>query len=254
MNCDQVSRLLITGKPLPDQAREHLVSCQICSHLAAYDIGIKDAKIDSGLEQQIIATITKDLKPVQVVLPLWCYLLSIMGATAFVATMGIYILGIAGWAADTSFQQTYFVLCLITAVTISASTLVRVVFPGAMLLLGPLVVVLLATVPSAVGVLTYPLTYYSGFARAVAACLFIGLGHATVAAAVVLVIIRRAIFIRQAPAIALTALVGGITGMTVLFVFCPHRDLGHIALAHTTVPIVAAALGGRLGRVLNLNQ
>ena len=42
--------------------------------------------------------------------------------------------------------------------------------------------------------------------------------------------------------------------MTVLFVFCPHRDLGHIALAHTTVPIVAAALGGRLGRVLNLNR
>ena len=63
-----------------------------------------------------------------------------------------------------------------------------------MLLFRPLVVVLLATVPSAVGVLTYPLTYYSGFARAVAACLFIGLGHATIAAAVVLFIIRRAYY------------------------------------------------------------
>jgi hypothetical protein len=252
MNCDQVCRLLITGKPLPDGAREHLVSCQICSQLAAYNPGVKDATIDPRLEQQIIATITKDLKPVQVVLPSWCYLLSVMGAAAFVATIGIKIFGIAGWAADTSFQQTYFVLCLIIAVAISASTLVRIVFPGAMLLLSPLMVVLLATVPSGVGVLTYPLTYYSGFARAVAACLFIGLGHATVAAAIVLFIVRRAIFVGQAPAIAMTALVGGITGMIVLFVFCPHRDLGHIALAHTTVPIAAAVLGGCLGRVLSL--
>jgi hypothetical protein len=250
MNCDRVCRLLITGKPLPNQAREHLVSCQICSHLAAYDLGIKDATVDPRLEQEIIATITKDLKPVQVVLPLWCYLLFIMGAMALVAGMGIKILGIAGWTADTSFRQAYFVLCLIIAVAISASTLVRVVFPGGMLLLSPLVGVLLATVPSAVGVLTYPLTYYSGFARAVAACLLIGLGHATVTATLVLFIIRRAVFVGQAPAMAMTALVGGIAGMIVLFVFCPHRDLGHIALAHTTVPILAAGIGACLGRVL----
>lgn len=251
MNCDQVCRLLIAGKPLPDQARQHLVRCQICSQLATYDPGVKDATINPRLEQQIIATITKDLKPVKVVLPPWCYLLSIMGATAFVAAIGIKILGIVGWATDTSFQRTYFVLCLITAIVISASTLVRVVFPGAMLLLSPLVVALLATVPSAAGVLTYPLRYYSGFGRAIAACLFIGLGHATVAAVVVLVIIRRAVFVAQPRATAMTALVGGITGMVVLFAFCPHRDLGHIALAHTTVPLVAAALGGYLGRALS---
>jgi hypothetical protein len=250
VNCDQVCLLLIAEKPLPDEAREHLASCPICSQLARDNSGIEDAKPDPRVEQQIIATITKDLKPVHVVLPLWCYLLSIMGATSLVAAMGIKILGIAGWAADTNFQQTYFVLCLITAVGISASTLVRVVFPGAMLLLSPLVVVFLATVPSAVGVLTYPLTSYPGFARAVAACLFIGLGHATVGAAVVLFVIRRAVFVAQPQAIAMIALIGGLTGMIVLFVFCPHRDLGHIALAHTTVPILAAVIGGCLGRAV----
>ena len=255
MNCDQVCRLLIAGKPLPDEAREHLASCQICSCVAAYEPGdVKDPLIDARVEQQIIATITKNLRPVQVVLPLWCYVFLIMGATACVAAIGIKILGIAGWVADTSFQKTYFVICLTAAVVISASTLVRLVFPGALLLLSLPVVILLAIVPSAVGVLTYPLTYYSGFIRAVAACLFIGLGHAAVAAAFVLFILRRAVFAAQAHATAMTALVGGLTGLMVLFVFCPHRDLGHIGLAHATVPVVAAALGGCLGRALRWSR
>ena len=44
------------------------------------------------------------------------------------------------------------------------------------------------------------------------------------------------------------ALAGGLTGMAVLYVFCPHRDLWHFLLGHAPVPLAATALGAWIGR------
>jgi hypothetical protein len=88
-------------------------------------------------------------------------------------------------------------------------------------------------------VLLYPAVFYDHFAKAVGACLAIGFAHTAIVSAVVIGVVRRGDLARSPTMFTAIVLPGSLAGFAVLFFFCPHRDLGHIGLAHATVPLAA---------------
>jgi len=248
MNCDQVTRLITAGACLPEGARQHLETCPLCSYLAA--IPHRELAADTAIEQRIVAAITTGLKPVRPLAPPWLYMLGTVAAAGLVAVIGIRILGSAGWGADSIAQRSYFAACLAGGIAICVMNISKLMVPGALLVVSPRMTTLLATSCLAAGALLYPASYYEHFWRAAAACLTIGLGYAVLTCGLTFWIVRRGAFLSRPAAISALALLSALTGVLVLFVFCPHRDLGHFFLGHATVPVVATALGAWLGRTL----
>jgi Negative regulator of sigma F len=246
MNCDQVARLIDARTPLPEQAREHLRNCPLCAYLAA--IPQRGEELASGVEGRIVAAVTTGLKPVRPLAPAWLYTLAMMAAAAMVAAIGIRMLGSAGWGGDSVAQRSYFAAFLAAGIVVCALNISRLMVPGALLVLPTRMTLLLAISCLAAGALLYPASYYVHFWRAAAACLSIGLGYAIVACGLTFWIVRRGAFLSGPATISATTLLSALTGVLVLFVFCPHRDLGHFFFGHTTVAVAAAVLGAWIGR------
>lgn len=248
MNCARLSSLLAAGAPLSGEAREHLSHCPICSKLSTIGDRMEAPPIDTAAEQRIIAAITADLAAVRPVAASWRYVLALLAAAIFAAALGIGLLGAAGWRADTLVQRAWFTASLGAGMTAAAVLLSRLMIPGALLPLSTRAAAVLAVSFVAAGALLYPAAYYHHFERAAAACLGIGLAQAAAAGALALWVLRRGAFLSRPDAAAALALLGGLTGVLVLFVFCPHRDLGHFTLGHSPVPIAAMALGAWIAR------
>jgi hypothetical protein len=241
MNCEQVSRIIASKGPLSVEAVEHIRTCGSCSALAA---------LDPRTEQAIIDRITADLGPVQPLQAAWTYMIATMVGVLFVASAGIAIMGVAGWTLDSAVQRTYFVSVLAAGVLVSAALLARLMIPGELLAFSPRAIITALAVSLGMGVLLYPLIHYDGFGRAVAACVAIGLTHAVLGCALAYWIVRRGAFLARVQTGATIGFLGGLAGLVVLFVFCPHRDLGHFALGHTSVPSIAALAGAACARGL----
>ena len=112
----------------------------------------------------------------------------------------------------------------------------------------PMTIIMLALVCGVVGAALYPPASYDHFARAVAACFLIGLAQATVVCSPAFFVLRRGAPVSPQWMGATVVLVGGLTGMIVLYVFCPHRDLGHVLLGHAPMPAAVTAIGAWIGR------
>jgi hypothetical protein len=119
--------------------------------------------------------------------------------------------------------------------------------PGASHVFRPGLTIVLGILGVGAGALLYPSGYYEQFVRAVAACVSIGLTQAVVVSAVAFVIVRRGAFPRRREMTSMIGFLGGLSSIVILYVFCPHRDLWHFSLAHTTVPVATAVVGGWIG-------
>jgi hypothetical protein len=248
MNCRQVANILCEGTRLPLEAQEHLRACRSCAQLAGLGDLLDAAGVDPAVEDRIIKTITTDMAAVDPVGPMWRHALAISVAAIAVAGVGMQTLGSAGWDADSSLQRGYWTALLAVGLLASAIAAARLMTPGSLLLATPGRTIQLSIVGIAAGALLYPPGHYDHFLRAAGACLSIGLGHAAVTCALTFLVVRRGAFVWRPEMMSILALLGGLTGLVVLYVFCPHRDLGHFSLGHTTVPISATALGIWIGR------
>jgi hypothetical protein len=248
VNCSQFAKLLAAGTALQGEGMDHLRACPTCSELAGIGDWMEGPASDPAVESRIIGAITTGLRPVDPLAPAWQYVLATLGLLVTVAAAGILVLGSAGWAADSILQRVYFAACLGGGILASAAAIAQLMIPGAFLLLTPARTIALGIVCTAAGALLYPAIHYDHFVRAIAVCIFIGLGHAAVACSLTLLVVRRGVFVSRLDMISMVALAGGLTGMAVLYVFCPHRDLGHVLLGHTPVPVAALAIGAWFGR------
>jgi hypothetical protein len=120
--------------------------------------------------------------------------------------------------------------------------------PGALFPVTPVKLTVLLSTSLGIGVLLYPPAFYDQFSKAVGACLAIGLAHAAIVSIAVIGIVRRGDLARGPTMFTAIVLPGSLTGVAVLFAFCPHRDLGHIGLAHATVPLAAMVIALWLAR------
>ncbi len=242
MNCDQACLWMASGRPPTPELLEHLRSCAACSELNEIGAMTPEAAVNPATEQRIVAAITSGLAAVRPLAPAWVYVLALVAASLLVVAVGASLLGLAGWKADTPAQRVWFTAGLAGGIALCAVMISRLMVPAALLPVPLRVPMLVSAILLGAGSFLYPLAYYDHFARAVVTCLSIGLGHAIVLSAIVFWIVRRGEFLSRAQVVVTVAFTGGLTGAAVLFFFCPHRDLGHIGLAHLTVPFAAAAL------------
>jgi hypothetical protein len=248
MNCDQFSECLAAGTPVQAEEMEHLRTCPTCSELVAIHNWMEAPASNPDVESRIIGAITTGLTGVDSLAPAWQYVLATLGVVVIVAANGVLMLGSAGWVADSILQRTYFTACLGGGILVAAAAIAQLMIPGAFLLLTPARIIALGILCTAAGGLLYPAIHYDHFERAVAACISIGLAHAAVACSLTFLVVRRGAFLSRLEMSSMVALAGGLTGVAVLYVFCPHRDLGHFLLGHTPVPVAAIAIGAWIGR------
>lgn len=252
MTCRDIAKLLARTEPLPQAAAEHLRTCESCRLLVGVPPPYSGStSIGTELEQRLIAIVSDDLVSVRPLSSPRVYAVTLLAATAVVVACGVAFLGIRGWLATSVTQKLYFAFLLTAGIGICAASLSQLMFPGALprIRTGLLSALVIAAVLAA-GAL-YPLFGYTHFARAVATCFSIGMGHAAVVSAAAVYILRRGTVLSLHAAAALSGLLGGLTGLSVLFIFCPHLDAGHYLLAHATVVIACAALAPAIVVILD---
>jgi hypothetical protein len=206
--------------------------------------------LDPATERRIVDAITKGLEPVRPLGPSWRYVLAIVAAAVLIAVIGIWMRGTQGWSVDTLAQKSYFTAALAAGIAMAAITLSRLMVPGTLLAVTPRAIVLFAVALVAGGACLYPVAHYNRFGAAASACFGIGMRHAALASVLMFFIVRRGAFLSRTRMALIIGLAGGLTAVIVLYVFCPHRDLGHFSLGHTTVPLAAVAAGALIGRML----
>jgi hypothetical protein len=244
MTCRDIAKLLAESEPLPAAAAEHLRTCDRCRLLVGSPAPYSGpASIGAALEQRLIAVVTSDLIAVRPLSSPPVYTAALIAVAALVIAAGVALLGVRGWLTTSIFQKLYFVTLLTAGIAACAIALSQSMFPGALPRVRVWVLGALAIAAALGGGALYPLLRYDHFARAVATCFSIGMAHAAVLCTAAVFILRRGLVLSRRAAAALAGLLGGLTGLFVLFVFCPHLDAGHYLLAHATVVIACAALG-----------
>ncbi|HZT33095.1 MAG TPA: hypothetical protein VFA33_24625 [Bryobacteraceae bacterium] len=246
MTCREISWLLAGGGPLPEDAAQHLAACEACRKLTALGETVVPASLSAELEQRLVTAATQALRPVRPLGPPGRYMAALLGAAAAVAAAGIAVMGTAGWTANGTLTRAYFVTMLATGLAAAAATLSRMMFPGALPRLSPALVMAAALAAVLTGGADFPVRHYAHFGRAAAACFSIGLAHAALAGAAAALVLRRGLVLARGKAAALAGLLGGLAGLSVLFAFCPHLDLGHYLLGHASMTAAATALGWAL--------
>ncbi len=244
MTCRDIAKLLAGTEPLPRAAVEHLRTCERCRLLVGTPPPYSGpTSIGTELEQRLIAIVSNDLVSVRPISAPRVYTVTLLAAAAIVVACGVAFLGVRGWLATSVIQKVYFAVVLTAGIGACAASLPQVMFPGVLprIRTGLLSAFVIAAVVAA-GTL-YPMLGYSHFARAVATCFSIGMGHAAVVCTAAAYILRRGMVLSLRTTALLSGLLGGLTGLCVLFIFCPHLDAGHYLLAHATVVIACAALG-----------
>ena len=252
MTCRDIARLLAESAPLPAAAAEHLRTCERCRLLVGSPAPYSGpASIDAELEKRLVALVTSDLAAVRPLFSPWVYTAALLAVAAVVVAAGVARLGVRGWLTTSIFQKLYFVTLLTAGIAACAATLSQLMFPGALPRVRAWVLGALAIAAVLGGGALYPLLGYDHFGRAVAACFSIGMAHAAVLSIATSFILRRGLMLSRRAAAGLAGILGGLTGLCVLFVFCPHLDAGHYLLAHATVVIACAALGPAIVAVMD---
>ena len=252
MTCRDIIRLLATSAPLPPAAAEHLRTCERCRLLAKSPAPYSGpASIDASLEKRLVAAVTSDLVAVRPLSSPLVYAAQLLAVAVVIIAAGVAVLGVRGWLATSIFQKLYFVGFLTAGMAAAAVMLSQLMFPGALPRVRTWILSALAIVAVILAGTLYPLARYDHFARGVATCFSIGIAHAAVLCTAAALILRRGLVLSRQAAAALSGLLGGLTGLFVLFIFCPHLDAGHYLLAHATVVIACAALGPAIVAVVD---
>jgi hypothetical protein len=252
VNCDQFAKVLTAGTPLEAEEIEHMRSCPACSQLAMISARMQGPAIDPAVENRIIDALTSGLTPVATLAPAWWYVVATLAGLVMVAVAGILMLGRAGWTADSILQRAFFTACLGGGMLASACSIAQLMTPGTFVILPPARTIAVGLACAGAGAFLYPAISYEGFVRAIAVCNSIGLALAVIASTLTFIAVRRGAMVRRLEMVSMVAFAGGLTGIAVLYVFCPHRDFWHFLLGHTPVLLTAVAIGASLARKVDL--
>ena len=247
MNCREIDDMVIPyiqGKPIPPEAAAHIAECERCRRLAeAMRQAPQLDELPRNHLKRIEDRILDDLKPVKP-LPTTAVLnLVLLSIFAIVVVIGNLILGTAGWHALNLMQS----LAVFSALAVSAGLLafsaVRQIVPGSRLPLPPylLVTAVLGVMAGIFSTLFLP-HGESTFISTGLLCLEIGLGCAIPAAALLWLVLRRGAILSPVLTGATAGALAGLSGLTVLEVFCPNLNKYHILVWHLGA-VLASIIG-----------
>jgi hypothetical protein len=235
----------LAGAPIPPEAAAHIAGCERC-RLLARAIGQTQLAVPPSPEQlqQIKAGILADLKPVKPLAPASVRFFALISILLVVAAVGAALLGIAGWRALGSLQRFAVFMALAGAADLLAFSLGRQIVPGSRLLLSPylLLMALLGVKIGIFATLFHPHEEPT-FVLTGLVCLRIGLECAVPAALLFWLVLRRGAILNPVLTAATAGALAGLTGLTVLEIFCPNLNEYHILVWHLGA-VLASVVGG----------
>lgn len=247
MNCRDIEDVIIPyilGKPIRPEAAVHIAECERCSRLAeSLSHGPQVDELPGQQLKQIEDRILDDLRPVKP-LPGTVVLSSVaLSIFAVVVVIGNVILGTAGWHAVNVLQRLVVFSSLTASACLLAFSAVRQIIPGSRLGLPPrllvsAVVALMAGIFSTLFVPHREPTFISTGLL----CLEIGLACAIPAAALLWLVLRRGAILSPISIGATAGTLAGLSGLTVLEVFCPNLNKYHILVWHMGA-VLASIIG-----------
>jgi Negative regulator of sigma F len=254
MSCNDLDRLRgasphSSSAGWPRQAKEHLASCESCSRLQAVLDGASEVVMPEALQQKVEADILRDLHPVAPLPSVGRVIGMLLIAAACVTAAANYLLGTAGWHARSLLQATVSFVLLGASFFALASALAHWMTPGSRrfafwpaYLFLPLLALLAANVAM--------FDYHANpqFVPQALSCWEIGVTCAALSAPLFWFALRRGFFLNPFARGALTGLLSGLVGITVLEIYCPQLDRLHISVAHIGAAVTAAAVGAAWGR------
>jgi len=254
VTCRDIESLIITytsGAVTPPEVAAHIAGCERCRRLVRA-LAEPPPVVSPPPDQlrRIEAGILADLKPVKPLPPagvLWFALLFIF---AVVVAVGGVALGAAGWRALSVLQRLAVFSALTAAAGLLAFSAGRQIVPGSKLLVSPYlsVVAVLAGIAGICTSLFHPHAE-SAFVSTGLVCLRIGLECAVPAALLLWLLLRRGAVLNPMLTGATAGALSGLSGLTVLEVFCPNLNKYHIVVWHLGAALASAAAGLAVGMI-----
>jgi hypothetical protein len=240
-----------SGAAVPPEAAIHIGGCEPCRRLVQAVRESRSIAPPSADEvKKIEAGILADLRPVKPMAPAGLRSSELMLILLVVAAVGVEALGIAGWRALSLLQRGVVFPALAIAASLLAYSLGRLMAPGSRLPLPRywLVPVAFGTVASIFASLFRP-HREATFVATGLVCLRIGLEYAAPAALLSWLLLRRGAILNPLQTGAATGAFAGLTGLTVLEIFCPNLNQYHILVWHLGAALTSAAGGMVIGSI-----
>lgn len=257
MQCNELDRLR-TKSPWskastwPMEAQEHLASCSRCSQLQAVFESSKPAEFPAALQSRIESAILPELKPVSPLPGAWQITAILFFCAAAVVAMANGQLGVAGWLARNRLQVFVDFTLLGVSILVVAFALAKQMAPGsqqaapAWTFIATPLLALLAAVDLLFGYHWSPNFWPRAFA-----CWEVGVACAAVSAPLFWLVLRRGFSLTPVSQGAMTGLLAGFVGVTVLEIHCPNLDRMHIADGHIGAAITAVLAGAALSALVS---
>jgi len=208
--------------------------------------------VSAELLQNITAQIGTSLQPVKVLPPAWVLVTALVVSVVGAAAAGAGILGLFGIRAMSVSAATA-VLCSLAVFTVlAAASCVQLGIPGSGNWARPSV--LLAT--EALGLVALFAACFDNYgtedflAQGVR-CLVAGLMQALPAALLVALILRRCFALDAVAAMLARGTLAGLSGIIMLELHCARLQAPHLAIWHTAVLLVSAAIGFAMSGALS---
>lgn len=244
MNCEEARRLLASFTRA--EALRHLQTCADCQ-VWRISHEPESSHIRPELEEKIVCTLTKDLRPVSPIRSNWLSSVFLLLGNAGVIGSGILALGLRGWDLSGIALRAYIGATVAAGLAVGAYLLPRLIVPGELLRMRLFMPVVVVSFAALMAVSFYPVRMYPGFARALLICVSIGLAASSITASVSYVLLKRGFVVSRIWTGAVAGNFSGLSGLAVLFVFCPHLDLGHYLIAHGGMLLLGTAAGAFAG-------
>jgi hypothetical protein len=255
MSCDDLDRLRTercqtASSDWPDEANKHLESCERCSRLQAALESATSPDFPAELYEKIERAILTGLQPVSPLPSAWRLTLALLVCSSFVIAIANGRLGIAGWEARNRLQTSVDfgllavgLLALANAVSHQMSPGYRHRAPAWLYIAGPLAVFLAADAA------LFGYLWNRDFFPIALSCWKIGVTCAALSAPLFWLVLRKGFSLHPMAYGAMTGLLAGLTGLTVLELYCPYLDRLHISAAHLGAALTSALVGAGLGAI-----
>lgn len=249
MNCSDLDFLLQrTAAPkasLPQDAEEHLHTCNRCRLLAAAldrepGGGPVPEKSIAAIETQML----KDLRPVHVLPPKKYFFAAFMLVFIVLIAAGVVHLGTAAWSELSVARRILIFTSLGASAALLAYAMVQQMYPGSRRHLHS------AFLPAGTFVfltLVLAALFESGhsghfFTRGMP-CFEAGIPYAVPAAILFWLMLRRGVILSPLATGAICGALAGLIGVSVLEIHCSNFDLLHILVWHVGVGVAGAVAG-----------
>ena len=259
MTCHRFERWIVpyaSGAVVPPEAAAHIEGCESCRKLVAAmrEPTASDRPSPQQLEQ-IQARLLADLKPVKPLPRSGWFSLAFLLVAAVAVAIGVAHLGTAGWQALGAFRRVAVFLVVEGGLLGLAILVAGQMVPGNRALVPPGAAVVAALgLPAAIFATLFEFHQEQTFVATGLMCLEIGLACAVPVAVVCWLILRKGVVLNPVAAGALTGLLAGLAGLTLLEIFCPNPDKYHILVWHMGAALVSTIGGAAIGRIVERFQ